>query len=81
MWQPDATHDENSVRVSSFEITKDSGYNSQSDGDSDTDSAGEAEAVDVEQMMQEFGEEGVTLSNPCDATKMMMEAELEKWEA
>jgi hypothetical protein len=36
--------------------------------------------MDVEQMMREFEEEGVTLSNPCDVTKMMMEVELEKWE-
>lgn len=27
-----------------------------------------------------FEEEGVTLSNPCDETKAMMEAELERWE-
>jgi hypothetical protein len=36
--------------------------------------------MDVERMMREFEEEGVTLSNPCDETKAMMEVELEKWE-
>jgi hypothetical protein len=36
--------------------------------------------MDVKQIMREFKEEGVTLSNPCDETKAMMEVELEKWE-
>jgi hypothetical protein len=36
--------------------------------------------MDVERMMREFEEEGVTLFNPCDETKAMMEVELEKWE-
>ena len=80
MRQLGSTYDSNSIPDSSHDTIKDSGYNSQSNGDSDSDSAGEVEAVDVEQMIQEFEEEGVTLSNPCDATKRMMEAELERWE-
>ncbi|KAH6667822.1 hypothetical protein B0J14DRAFT_675844, partial [Halenospora varia] len=59
---------------------KDSGYNSLSDSESDSESDVDTEAMDVERMMREFEEEGVTLSNPCDETKAMMEVELEKWE-
>jgi hypothetical protein len=59
---------------------KDSGYNSLSDDESDSESDTGTEAMDVERMMREFEEEGVTLSNPCDKTKAMMEVELEKWE-
>lgn len=59
---------------------KDSGYNSLSDDGSDSESDADTETMDVERMMREFEEEGVTLSNPCDETKEMMEVELEKWE-
>ena len=59
---------------------KDSGYNSLSDSESDSESDVDTEAMDVERIMREFEEEGVTLSNPCDETKAMMEVELEKWE-
>ena len=41
---------------------------------------GHVGGFDVERMMREFEEEGVTLSNPCDETKANMEVELEKWE-
>jgi hypothetical protein len=80
MRPPCSTHDGYPVVASCSDIAKDSGYNSLPDGDSDSDSAGQAEGVNIEQMIQEFEEEGVTLSNPCHATKMMMEAELQKWE-
>ena len=59
---------------------KDSGYNSLSDDESNSESDADTEAMDVERMMREFEEEGVTLSNACDETKAMMEVELEKWE-
>jgi hypothetical protein len=36
--------------------------------------------MDVERMMREFEEKGVTLSNPCKETQIMIEVELEKWE-
>lgn len=57
-------------------LNQDSGYNSQSDLEFGTD----AEASYYQQMMNEFEAEGVTLSNPSDETKAMMEAELERWE-
>jgi hypothetical protein len=34
--------------------------------------------MDVEQIMREFKEEGVILSNPCNKTKAIIEVELEK---
>ncbi len=75
-----STHDGNSGPDSDSEVAKDSGYNSLSDGESDSESDADTEPMDVERMMREFEEEGVTLSNPCDETKAMMEVELEKWE-
>jgi hypothetical protein len=33
-----------------------------------------------QQKRDEFEEAGVTLSNPCDQTTAMMEAEFERWE-
>lgn len=62
--------------VDGFGLNQDSGYNSQSDLEFGTD----AEASYYQQMMNEFEAEGVTLSNPSDETKAMMEAELERWE-
>lgn len=75
-----STHDGNSAPDSSSEVAKDSGYNSLTDSESNSDSNADSEPIDVERMMREFEEEGVTLSNPCDETKAIMEAELEKWE-
>ncbi|KAF7894704.1 uncharacterized protein EAF01_010154 [Botrytis porri] len=62
--------------VSDSGFDQDSSCNSQSDQGSGTD----AEASYYQQMMNEFEAEGVTLSNPSDETKAMMEAELERWE-
>jgi hypothetical protein len=75
-----STHDSNTGPDSDSEVTKDSGYNSLSDGESDSESDADTEPIDVERMIREFEEEGVTLSNPCDETKANMEVELEKWE-
>ena len=50
------------------------------DGEWSSDSDADIEDMNIERMMREFEEEGVTLSNPCDGTKEMMEVELEKWE-
>jgi hypothetical protein len=36
------------------------------------------EAIDIEQKIKEFEEAGVILSNPCDETKAIIEAELER---
>jgi hypothetical protein len=58
---------------------KDSGYNSLSNDESNSESNANTKAIDVERMMREFKEEGVTLSNPCDETKDIMVVELEKW--
>jgi hypothetical protein len=58
------------------EADPDSGYNSRSDCEADSD----AEAMYYQQKEDEFEAEGVTLSNPCDETQAMMEAELERWE-
>lgn len=58
---------------SDSEVDRDSSYSSQSDRESDAD----AKAMYYQQKMNEFEEAGVTLSNPCDETKAMMEAELE----
>jgi hypothetical protein len=58
------------------ELDRDSGYNSWSDCKADSD----AEAMYYQQKEDEFEAEGVTLSNPCDETQAMMEAELERWE-
>ena len=62
--------------VSDSGFDQDSSYNSQSNQGSGTD----VEASYYQQMMNEFEAEGVTLSNPSDETKAMMEAELERWE-
>ena len=75
-----STHNGNSGPDSDSEVTKDSGYNSLTDDGSDSDSDADIEDMNIERMMREFEEEGVTLSNPCDGTKEMMEVELEKWE-
>jgi hypothetical protein len=56
---------------SDSELDRDSGYNSQFDRESDAN----AEAMFYQQKMDEFEEEWVTLSNPCDETKAMMKAE------
>ncbi|TVY89327.1 hypothetical protein LAWI1_G006497, partial [Lachnellula willkommii] len=58
------------------ELDRDSGYNSRSDSEADSD----AEAMYYQQKEDELEAEGVTLSNPCDDTQAMMEAELERWE-
>jgi hypothetical protein len=58
------------------EVDPDSGYNSRSGCEGDSD----AEAMYYQQKEDEFEAEGVTLSNPCDETQAMMEAELERWE-
>lgn len=58
------------------ELHRDSGYNSRSDCEADSD----AEAMYYQQKEDEFEAEGATLSNPCDETQIMMEAELERWE-
>jgi hypothetical protein len=34
--------------------------------------------MDVKRIIREFKEEGVTLSNPCNKTKAIIEVELEK---
>jgi hypothetical protein len=34
--------------------------------------------MDIERIMREFKEEGVTLSNPCKETQIIIEVELEK---
>jgi hypothetical protein len=65
---------------SDSDVVWDSGYNSQSDRESDPQSDTDAKAMYYQQKMNEFKEAGVTLSNPCDETKAMMEAELERWE-
>ena len=57
---------------------KDSGYNSLSDDESDSDSNADTKDMNVERIIREFEEEGVTLSNPCDGTKEMIDVELEK---
>ena len=75
-----SAYDGNSGPDSDSEVAKDSGYNSLSDDESDSESDAGTEAMDVERMMREFEEEGVTLSNPCDETLVLMEVELEKWE-
>jgi hypothetical protein len=75
-----STHDGNSGPDSDSEVAKDSSYNSLSGGESDSESEANTKAMDVERMMREFEEEGVTLSNPCEETRIMMEVELEKWE-
>ncbi|KAG9228085.1 hypothetical protein BJ875DRAFT_508698 [Amylocarpus encephaloides] len=75
-----STHEGNSAPDSSSEVTKDSGYNSMSNSESDSDSDTDTKPMNVKRMIQEFKEEGVTLSNPCNETKAMIEAELERWE-
>ena len=80
MRKSNSAYDGNSGPDSDSEVAKDSGYNSLSDDESDSDSDADTEDMNVERMMREFEEEGVTLSNPCDGTKEMMEVELEKWE-
>jgi hypothetical protein len=75
-----STHDSNSGPDSDSEVAKDSGYNSLSNSESNSESNADTEPMDVERMIQEFEEEGVTLSNPCDKTKATIEVELEKWE-
>ncbi|KAJ8058169.1 hypothetical protein OCU04_013023 [Sclerotinia nivalis] len=60
--------------VSDSDFNQDSGYNSQSDRGFGTD----AEASYYQQMMNEFEAERVTLSDPSDETKVMIEAELER---
>ncbi|TGO07583.1 hypothetical protein BTUL_0262g00010 [Botrytis tulipae] len=72
---PSITIDE-SGSVSDSGADQDSSYNSQSDRGFGSD----AEASYYQQMMNDFEAEGVTLSNPSDETKAMMEAELERWE-
>jgi hypothetical protein len=74
-----SAYDGNSGPDSDSEVAKDSGYNSLSNDESDSESNAGTKAIDVEQMMREFKEEGVTLSNPYNETKAMMEVELEKW--
>jgi hypothetical protein len=73
-----SAYDGNSGPESDF--AKDSGYNSLSDDESDSGSDADTEAMDVERMVREYQEEGVTLSNPCDETIEMMDVELGKWE-
>ena len=80
MRKSNSAYDGNSGPDSDSEVAKDSGYNSLSDDESDSESDAGTEALDVERMMREFEEEGVTLSNPCDETLVLMEVELEKWE-
>ncbi len=75
-----STHDGNYGPDSDSEVTKDSGYNSLSDGEFDSESDADIEPMDVEQKMREYREKGATLSNPGDETRIMMEMELEKWE-
>jgi hypothetical protein len=75
-----SSNDGESGLNSESEPDRDSGYNSQSDRESNPESDADAEAMYIEQKIKEFEEAGVTLSNPCDETKAMMEAELERWE-
>ncbi|KFZ13522.1 hypothetical protein V501_03678 [Pseudogymnoascus sp. VKM F-4519 (FW-2642)] len=56
-----------------LELYQDSGYNSLSESDPDD------EAMFYQQKMDEFEEEGATLSNPCDETKAMMAAVEKNW--
>ena len=65
---------------SDSEVDWDSGYHYYSDRESDPESDADAKAMYYQQKMKEFEEAGVTLSNPCDETKAMMEAELVRWE-
>jgi hypothetical protein len=78
--KPASPNDGESGPDSDSELDRDSGYNSQSDHESDVEFDANAKAMYYQQKMNEFEAEGVTLSNPCDDTKAMMEAELEKWE-
>jgi flagellar basal body rod protein FlgG len=75
-----STHDGNFGPDSDSKITKGSGYNSLSNSESNSKSDANTEPMDVERMMREFEEKGVTLSNLCDEIKANMEVELEKWE-
>jgi hypothetical protein len=65
---------------SNSEVDRDSGYHSQPERESDPESDADAIARYYQQKMDEFEKAGVTVSNPCDETKAMMEAELERWE-
>jgi len=65
---------------SDSEVERDSGYNSQSDCESSLTFNDNDKAMYYQQKIEEFDAGGVTLSNPCDETKAMMEAELERWE-
>jgi hypothetical protein len=75
-----STYDGKSGPDSDSEVDRDSGYNSRSGGNSDSECDADTKAMDIERKIKEFEEAGVTLSNPCDETKAMMEAELERWE-
>jgi hypothetical protein len=65
---------------SDSEVDRNSGYNSQPERESDPEYDADAIARYYQQKMDEFEKAGVTVSNPCDETKAIMEAELERWE-
>ena len=65
---------------SDSEVDRDSDYHSQSDREFDPESDADAKATYYQQKMAVLKESGVTLSNPCDETKAMMEAKLERQE-
>jgi hypothetical protein len=78
--KPTSPNDGESGPNPDSELDQDSGYNSQSDREPDPESGGDAKTMYYQQKMDEFEVEGVTLSNLCDETKAIMDAELEGWE-
>ena len=59
------------------EVDQDSGYNSQTDHESKPQAGSD---IHIERKIREFYEAGVILSNPCNDTLDMMDAEFERWE-
>lgn len=54
MRKSNSTYDSNSAPDSSSDVAKDSGYNSLTDSESDSDSNANFEPIDVERIIQEF---------------------------
>jgi hypothetical protein len=61
-----------------FDFAKDFGYNSLSNDKSNFDSDADTKDINIKQIMREFEEKGVTLSNPYNETKEIIEVELKK---
>ena len=63
-----------------FKVTKDSNYNSLFNDKSNSKFNTSIKAMDIKRIIQEFKKEKVTLFNPYNEIKAIMEIKLEKWE-